>query len=86
MPPSRTGTGSVAVKRFLPSGRNFFINNYCTKLFLWYSLIMELLLDPKEIAIDDLAALAAENEKWEKDMAELEAIVKEHGNPNTWSW
>ena len=45
---------------------------------------MELLLDPKEIAAEDLAALAAENEKWEKDMAELEAIVREHGNPNEW--
>ena len=83
MPPSRTGTGSVAVKRFLPSGRNFFINNYCTKLFLWYSLIMELLLDPKETAMDDLAAYAADYERW---LDELEAIVKEHGNPNPWSW
>jgi hypothetical protein len=44
---------------------------------------MELLLDPKETAMDDLAAYAAEYERW---LDELEAIVKEHGNPNPWSW
>ena len=42
---------------------------------------MELLLDPKEMAADDLAAYASEYEAW---LDELEAIVKEHGNPNLW--
>jgi len=42
---------------------------------------MELLQDHKEIAVDDLAAYASEYEAW---LDELEAIVKEHGNPNVW--
>lgn len=42
---------------------------------------METITDPKEFAADDLAAYAAEYEAW---LDELEAIVAEHGNPNTW--
>ena len=42
---------------------------------------MELLLDPKETAMDDLAAYASEYEAW---LDELEAIVKEQGNPHEW--
>ena len=42
---------------------------------------MELLLDPKETAMDDLSAYASEYEAW---LDELEAIVKEHGNPHEW--
>jgi hypothetical protein len=74
-------TGPAGVNRFPPSGRNFFIENYCTKFFFWYSLIMEMTIDPKEFAAEDLAAYAAEYEAW---LDELEAIVKEHGNPNIW--
>jgi len=55
----------------------------CKNLPMWYCLIMELLLDPKETAMDDLAAYAADYERW---LDELETIVKEHGNPNIWSW
>jgi len=42
---------------------------------------MELLLNPKETAVDDLAAYAAEYEAW---LDELEAIVMEYGNPKIW--
>ena len=40
---------------------------------------MEINIDPKEFAAEDLAAYAAEYEAW---LDELEAIVREHGNPN----
>jgi hypothetical protein len=42
---------------------------------------MENEMNPKELAMDDLAAYAAEYEQW---LDELEAVVKEHGNPNIW--
>lgn len=42
---------------------------------------MEINIDPKEFAAEDLAAYAAEYEAW---LDELEAIVREHGNPNVW--
>ena len=51
---------------------------------MWYSLIMENEMNAKELQVDDLSALASDNEKWEKDMAELEAIVAKDGNPNIW--
>lgn len=54
---------------------------YCKNLRPCYSLIMELLIDPKETAMDDLSAYASEYEAW---LDELEAIVKEHGNPHEW--
>jgi hypothetical protein len=44
------------------------------------------LIDPKEMAADDLAANAAEYEQWLDWCNELEAVVAEHGNPNAWSW
>jgi hypothetical protein len=56
----------------------------CKNLPMWYSLIMENEMNAKELQVDDLSALASDNEKWEKDMAELEAIVAKDGNPNIW--
>jgi hypothetical protein len=44
------------------------------------------LIDPKEMAADDLAANAAEYEQWIDWCNELEAVVSQHGNPNAWSW
>ena len=45
---------------------------------MWYSLIMEnemTLTNPKEMAADDLAAYAADYERW---LDELEAVMKEY--------
>lgn len=48
---------------------------------MWYSLIMENEMNPKELAMDDLAAYAAEYEAW---IDEVEKLVEQHGNPNAW--
>lgn len=50
----------------------------CKNLPMWYSLIMEnemTLTNPKEMAADDLAAYAADYERW---LDELEAVMKEY--------
>lgn len=42
---------------------------------------MENEMNPKELAMDDLAAYAAE---YEALIDEVEKLVEQHGNPNAW--
>jgi hypothetical protein len=69
----------VYVKHFLCGHENFSEKSCSVPAAFCYSLIMEMTIDPKEFAAEDLAAYAAEYEAW---LDELEAIVREHGNPN----
>jgi hypothetical protein len=66
---------------FYSEGENNFEKSSRLPAAFCYSLIMEMTIDPKEFAAEDLAAYAAEYEAW---LDELEAIVMEYGNPNIW--